>query len=241
MTISLGFLPVLALIDSTSVGTLVLPIWLLLASGRPRVSRMLAYLGTVAGFYFVMGVLLSIGARFLLDDAISFAQSEGGAIALAVLAALMLATGVIWLIRQRDNKGGSGRLLAWRERAVVGTTGSSAAPLMALALTATAIEIAGMLPYLIAIGTMDQADLPLLVHGALLAGYCLLMILPAIVLMIVRLVAHEKITAPLGRINDWIMKHTAGATPWLLAILGFLLLRAAIERLGGLDALFAGF
>lgn len=45
----------LALVDSTSVGSLFIPVWLLLAAGRVPVGRILAYLGTIAGFYFVDG------------------------------------------------------------------------------------------------------------------------------------------------------------------------------------------
>ena len=49
-------LAALALIDSTSFGTLLIPIWLLLAPGRVRAGRMLVYLGTIAVFYFAVGM-----------------------------------------------------------------------------------------------------------------------------------------------------------------------------------------
>jgi hypothetical protein len=57
-----GGLLVLALIDSTSIGTLVLPIWLLLSATRPPVRRLLGYLATIAGFYLVVGVGLVLVA-----------------------------------------------------------------------------------------------------------------------------------------------------------------------------------
>src|SRR5690606_13354204 len=44
-------LAVLALIDSTSFGTLLIPLWLLLSPGRPSPHRVLLFLGTVAAFY----------------------------------------------------------------------------------------------------------------------------------------------------------------------------------------------
>ena len=46
----LGSLAVLALIDSTSFGTLLIPTWLLMHPGRVRAMRMLVFLGTVAAF-----------------------------------------------------------------------------------------------------------------------------------------------------------------------------------------------
>jgi hypothetical protein len=57
-----GGLLVLALIDSTRIGTLVIPIWLLLSATRPRVRRLLGYLATIAGFYLVVGVGLVLVA-----------------------------------------------------------------------------------------------------------------------------------------------------------------------------------
>jgi hypothetical protein len=51
-------LVLLALIDSTSFGTLLIPLWLMLASDRPRPARMLLFLGTVAAFYLLLGIVL---------------------------------------------------------------------------------------------------------------------------------------------------------------------------------------
>ena len=58
----------LALVDSTSFGTLLIPVWLLLAPGRTRWGRVLLYLGTVAVFYLALGVALSAGAGPLLPE-----------------------------------------------------------------------------------------------------------------------------------------------------------------------------
>ena len=49
MTLALlGPLVVLALVDSTSFGTLLIPIWLMLAPGRLKAGRILVFLATVA-------------------------------------------------------------------------------------------------------------------------------------------------------------------------------------------------
>lgn len=45
----------LALLDSTSIGTLVVPVWMLLMPGRPHVRRLLIYLVVITTFYFVVG------------------------------------------------------------------------------------------------------------------------------------------------------------------------------------------
>ena len=62
----LASLVVLALIDSTSFGTLLIPIWFLIQPGPVRAGRVLLFLGTVALFYFGIGVAAALGAdRFL--------------------------------------------------------------------------------------------------------------------------------------------------------------------------------
>lgn len=63
----LAALAVLALLDSTSFGTLLIPLWLMLAPGRVRPSRILLFLGTVAAFYLLLGIVLLFGASMLLD------------------------------------------------------------------------------------------------------------------------------------------------------------------------------
>lgn len=63
-----GSLAVLALIDSTSFGTLLIPIWLLLHPGRIRSGRILVFLFTVAAFYFAVGVAVVLGADAFLPQ-----------------------------------------------------------------------------------------------------------------------------------------------------------------------------
>lgn len=55
-------LAVLALIDATSIGTLVIPIWLLLRRDyRRAIPKVLAYLGIIAVFYWLLGLGLRAG------------------------------------------------------------------------------------------------------------------------------------------------------------------------------------
>lgn len=232
---TIGTLVLLALADSTSFGTLLIPIWLLLASTRPSVRRMLAYLGTVAGFYLVVGVGLSIGARLLLDDLQAWLASPAGGVVVMVVGATLFASS-FWVARRakaREGAGASGRILRWRERALDSESGS-VAPLMGLALAATALELATLLPYLMAIGIMEGADLPLPVHGAVLTGYVVVMVLPALVLLVVRLVAHRGVEPWLQRVNDWLMRQAGEMTTWIVAIVGFLLFRAGADAFGGI-------
>lgn len=214
-------LAVLALIDSTSFGTLLIPIWLLLHPGPVRPGRMLAFLGTVAAFYFVVGLAIALGAREFLPAIKEVLDTRAAS-------RVQLVIGVaLFFLSFRVGKGrGGGRLRRWRERAL---TGGGAGSLIGLALTAAAVEVTTMLPYLAAIGLITTAALPAAQVGAIMAGYCLVMIAPALLLLAVRLAVGRRIEPILTRIGDWMTNsNTLG---WVIGIIGFLLARDALARL----------
>src|SRR5699024_6906022 len=63
----LGTLVVLALIDSTSFGTLLIPVWLLMSPGRVRLGRITLFLGVITGTYFVVGLALMFGTAAIFN------------------------------------------------------------------------------------------------------------------------------------------------------------------------------
>lgn len=266
-----GALVVLALIDSTSFGTLLIPVWLLMAPGRPRPARLLAYLGTVAGFYLAVGIAVMLGAGALLDR-------YGDALDSRPVMLLQLALGVfLFAISWRfDGKKAEaraaregakpGRLVRWRSRAMgieadatagpgaAGPTTTDAAvpgllpgsaptstvaardasllPLLGLALGAVALEVGTMLPYLAAIGLLTTSDLGTGTSLGVLAAYCVVMVLPALLLLGGRLAAARFVEPLLARLERWLSKNAADLTGWTLGILGVLLTLNALGRLG---------
>jgi hypothetical protein len=104
--------------------------------------------------------------------------------------------------------------------------------LIALALAAAGLEAATMLPYLAAIGLLGASELALLPTVAVLAGYCVVMVLPALVLLAGRVFAAGVVQPMLERINAWMIRTSAENTAWVLGILGFLVARDAVGRLG---------
>jgi hypothetical protein len=239
-------LAALALIDSTSFGTLLIPIWLLLAPGRVRPGRMLAYLATIVVFYFAVGLLIALGATAFIGD-IGALLDTGPALwtQLVLGVALLL---VSFRFDSKKQNGESGRTARWRERALgiesgpgedgATRTRSSVLPLMGLALGAATIEVATMLPYLAAIGMVTSAGIGAAGITATMAGYCLVMVLPALVLLVARLEARNAVEPVLQRINDWMVRNAASTTGWVLGIVGFLLARDAAWRLGLLEMIF---
>ncbi|MFI1994110.1 GAP family protein [Actinoplanes sp. NPDC020271] len=215
----------LALIDSTSIGTLFIPVWLLLAPGGVRTARLVGYLATIAAFYFGVGLVLVVGGSRLASAAAALPARPLLIVQLVIGAALFALS--FWVEKRRSAT--TTRILRWRDRAVSGAADSGA--LTGLALLAALAEVATMLPYVGAIGMMASAGLPGWSVPLVLAGYCLVMVVPALALLSLRAIGAARVERPLERLNTWVTAKGAGLLGWMLGIAGFLVARDAAARL----------
>lgn len=243
----LGTLALLALVDSTSVGTLIVPVWLLLSGRRPPVGRLLLYLAVVAALYFLLGLAVLLGAGAVIatagDGIGATLESTPAYIAQVVIGAGLLVLsfviepadgGARRRARRAARVGASAERTAesaaahrrrgWREQ----ITGSSGA-VVGVAVAAVALEVATMLPYLGAIGLLTAHAPSLGAAVGLLAGYCLVMVLPALVLLGLRLAAAARIDPALRRVDGWANLSGAATAAWILGILGVVL---AVQGVG---------
>lgn len=223
----------LALVDSLSIGTLLIPLFFLVAPGRIRAGRMLAYLATISLFYFVVGLAVTAGAATVFREFSAVLESPGAYVVQLVLGAGLL-VGSFFIGRKRDEPAEPGRLSRWREKAL---GDGPAIGVVLLALGAGVLEIATMFPYLGAIGLITAAALPVATNAGLLALYCLVMIAPALVLLVVRIVARRAVEPALLRFSNWLQRTAGETTAWIVGIVGFLLARDAAQVLGLFDAL----
>ncbi|MFI6733432.1 GAP family protein [Nonomuraea sp. NPDC050451] len=218
MTIGLLLaLAALALVDSTSFGTLGIPIYLLLASKRSR--GLLIYLATIAVFYFLVGIALMLGLTTVMERFGDVLRSGP-----AYWVQLVLGVGLFALSFRLDPK----------RRAKLGKPEHRFEPrvggprvMVLLGLTAGVLEVATMVPYLAAIGIMTTAELTTGQWVPVLGAYVLVMILPPLALMGLRAVAGAWLEPKLERLRAWMSKHAASALSWGVAIVGFLLARDA--------------
>ena len=218
---------VLALIDATSMGTLVIPVILLVTGegGALRVAgRTLLYLGVIGLFYLALGIGLLTGLLPLLDVISPWLGSAPVMFLLAV-AGLGL---VIWsfhidpaAIRKR---GGDPEASArrWTDRA----RRASGRPtlLIGLALLAGVVEAASMIPYLAAMGIIAEMGIGLGQGSLVLVAYCAVMIVPAALLCAVRAALGTRADRALDRAHEWAVKHTTSAFSWAVGIIGAILL-----------------
>lgn len=224
-------LVVLALLDSTSVGTLFVPVLLMLTPGRLRAAPLIGYLATIAIFYLALGVVIALGARPLFASVSLNLGKTGYWLELAAGVILFALSFRFDAKRRPEASHEMGK--KWTERVHKATESPRA--LVILALTAGLIEAATMFPYLGAIALLAGGGLGTPAIAAVLAGYCLVMILPALGLLGLRLARSERITPLLTRLNGWFEKNAVGATGWILGIVGFLLAVDAVSQLGFLN------
>lgn len=233
-----GVLTVLALLDSTTFGTLLIPLWLLMTPGRVRTGRMLIYLGTVAGAYALIGASLLLGAQVLQDRiAEQLAGVAGSAPGLLVLTLVgvgliiysehldpMTAAGKERRERRRRARIGAdeSRVVRWRAR-VMGEDAPRTAPLVALAGAAAVLEVATMLPYLAGMALVGAYGPGLPASIGWVAYYCVVMVAPALLLLVLRVVADRAVRPVLSRTERFFSKHSAGMAAWAIGILGVVL------------------
>ncbi|MGP5287054.1 GAP family protein [Glutamicibacter arilaitensis] len=238
---------ILALIDSTSIGTLVIPLWLLLRGRREAIAKVLAYLLVIAGFYWIVGVLLRSGL-LLIDPGIF--QHRFFRLAGMAVGALM----IIWALTYRTDaqKEASARKKAIahsgaalegpapspadatgqvprRLRSRLGTALDTRTGLIALALFAGLLELPTMLPYLAAVGVMQGAGWGTGLQLLALVGYCLVMIVPALVLVGARALAGPRIEAWMQKMGAKASAYAQETLGWVVGIGGYLLIRACLS------------
>lgn len=248
----LGVLALLALIDSTSFGTLLIPVWLLMAPGRLRAGHVILYLMVVAAAYALIGLailagLLVVGDQ-LIDGLARLRETSGFLIAQAALAAVL-----IWYScrldpftqagkekkRQREEAGAAqgqgraGRITRFREQAVGGGAQGGLGALLALGVVAVGLEIATLLPYLAGIGLVAAEDPGLPAAPSMIVFYCLVMVTPALALLIGRLLARQALEGPLQRLEAFLSRHANGTVALILFVVGLWLGLGALGGFGG--------
>jgi hypothetical protein len=231
-------LVVLALVDSTSIGTLVIPVLLLVlgeGGARRTAGRTVFYLLVIGAFYLLLGAVLLAGLLPLIASAQGLLSSPPAMVVLAAVGVLL----VVWSFRTDPTaiakRGGDPEAGAekWAER--VRRTAGDPRALVLLALGAGVVEAASMVPYLVAMGIIGHMGVGLAAGTGILVGYCLVMILPGLVLAGIRLVMGTRGDHILDRVQAWAVRNAAGAFSWAIGIIGVILvLNTAPQALSAL-------
>lgn len=223
----LGTLTGLALADSTSIGTLAIPVWLLMRS-RFQIRRILLYLSVVAGFYWSVSLMLLASTRHMAIAAHGFHLSQSWSWIQIAIGAIVLVIG-FWIDRpSQSNTKSPSRTQRWRNRALRLDDDRS---VIGLGLTASLMELATMVPLLTAIGMLKRSDMSVVASGLAVTGYVALMMFPAGVLVLARMAFGERMTKILATIRQQLEVHAHAITATVLMAVGSLISIDAALRL----------
>lgn len=250
---------ILALIDATSIGTLIIPIWLLLRRDyRRAIPRVIAYLGILAIFYAVVGLLLrsgwELGASLLPEGffhqpvlrllglvlgvgmiiwALTYqtdAQKEATRAKTAAKAAVKTGAAEVRAPHSGSNPGATAQpQVPRRLRALLGRALDSKSGVLVLALVAGLLELPTMLPYLGAMPVLKNSGWAESTQLIALGLYCLVMITPALILVGVRALAGARLDAWLQRIGTKLGRYAQETLGWVVGIAGYLLIRSTLS------------
>lgn len=222
----IGALVVLAIADSTSIGTLVVPLWLMM-SQQLRPAHIRLYLAVLGSFYWCVGlVLLSVaqwaGSFRLLGAGPAWSWLQ------FVTGAMILAVGLLMDLRMSSADSPSPRLQRWRTRAF---RPEGARGICALALLAGVLELAGMFPFLAAVGIITRSDAVPVQAGIMLGGYVLIMLIPALGLLTVRIHFANRTASAFARIEASLERHADAIVGTVVVVVGGLVAADAAIRL----------
>lgn len=233
---TMGVLAGLALVDSTSFGTLGVPA-AMLVQRRVRAAMVVLYLLTIGVFYWLLGLALVFGATAVTERLAGLGQ-ETWLLWVQLLVGVALAAGSFvvdsaWLKDRRSRRREAGQV-GWTQRRTALVLGERARPgaVVTLALVAGVVEAASMLPYLGAVGVITSSGLSIPAVTGVLGLYVVVMSLPAALLLVLRMAAHRQVEPLLVRIDAWLSRAGNEMLAWVLGIVGFLLVADAGQRLG---------
>lgn len=243
-------LGLLALIDSTSIGTLIIPIWLVLRARNGSVLRSAVfYLVVLAGFYLAVGLLVLSGVDWVaaLFNTTLTESVLARWVLLVIGAAMFIASFFVNRKPHEESQQRTTVALAAKQNSNLESVPSSASGssygkwgkrldkaleskggITILGLTAGLLELPTMLPYLGAIGLLTASDRPLSLQVGLLVLYCVVMIIPALLLIGVRAIAGQRLAGHFSKLAHWLAKTSGETLAWVVGIIGFLLLRSSI-------------
>lgn len=218
---------VLALIDSTSMGTLEIPLILLVVGeggARRTAARTLLFLLVIGVFYLLLGIGLLAGLLPMLEHVGHVLESSAAKVVLVVIGVLL----VLWSHRadpaEVRKRGGDPEASARRWTARARRASGNPGMLIGLALVAGLLEAASMIPYLAATGIIADLGIGLGRGSLVLLGYCAVMIGPGALLCGVRALLDARADALLDRIHDRAVRYAASAFSWAIGIIGVILL-----------------
>ncbi|MCQ4618952.1 GAP family protein [Corynebacterium sp. CCUG 59401] len=203
----------LALLDSLSIGTLVIPLALILLWRSVRVPALAAYLLTVATVYFALGVAMLLGFTGLSSYVERIIDTPVFPWITLILGAILAIYGIFG---PDPVKPAPGELPKQLTKSIQ----TSLPRMIILGLGASLTEAATMLPYIAAMGIISDWDTPMAGQLIAIAAYCGVMIAPTVILTAIALVAGQKFFPRLETAIPRLQYEAKVTLLWIAAIVG---------------------
>ncbi|WKK60512.1 GAP family protein [Corynebacterium sp. P3-F1] len=203
----------LALLDSLSIGTLVIPLALILVWRSVRVPALATYLLTVAAVYFALGVAMLLGFTGLSSYVERITDTPVFPWITLILGALLAIYGIF---APDPVKPAPGELPKQLNKPIH----TSVPKMIALGLGASLTEAATMLPYIAAMGIISDWDTPIAGQVAAIAAYCGIMVAPTVILAAIALVAGQRFFPRLEKAVPRLQYEAKVTLLWIAAIVG---------------------
>ena len=203
----------LALLDSLSIGTLVIPLALIVMWRSVRVPALAAYLLTVAAVYFALGVAMLLGFTGLSAYVERITNTPVFPWITLILGAILAIYGIFGPDPVKPAPGELPKQLNKNIR-------TSLPRMVILGLGASLTEAATMLPYIAAMGIISDWDTPMAGQLITIAAYCGVMVAPTVILAAIALVAGQKFFPRLEKAIPRLQYEAKVTLLWIAAIVG---------------------
>lgn len=207
----------LALLDMMSPAALGVTVYLLLNEKERLSSRLMIYLFTVAGFYFLVGVFLMLGLDVVMTAFSSIFQNR------IVSWVMLIIGGILFIASFYYPKSKKTDLPRPKSK--------SNAAMVALGFTTSLIEVGTAFPYFAAIGLMTTSNLAAFQWLPILAGYNFIMVLPLLIVFTLYLLLGRVMQRPLEMLRIKLSKHSGSAISWIMCVVGLILIFNSLDYL----------
>lgn len=201
----------LALLDTLSPTILGVTVYMLLFEREKVAGRLIVYLGTVACFYFVAGLILMLGLDTLTKAITNITDNMIVSRGMFIIGLALFIGSFFVPTKKTETK-------VWKPKS------ASMLAMVVLGFTTGLVEVGTALPYFAAIGIMTAAHLHPVEWLPMLAGYNVIMVLPGILLLAAHCLFKGWLQGPLERIRLYIEKNSGSALSWMMTIAGLILL-----------------
>lgn len=204
------YIGALAILDMFSPAIIGVTVYVLLVGKRNQTQLIIAYLTTVIGFYFCTGVFLMLGLDIIFKPIADVLSSDTAKKFMTIIGTILF-IGSWFVPKKKIAESPKPRQF-------------NVSAMIALGISTSLLEVATAIPYFASIGLMISNEFTMYEWLPVLAGYNVMMVAPALVLLLLHILFRRFMQRPLRNLQALFQKNTSSALSWVMFIVGIILL-----------------